>query len=201
MSDSRTDDFVQFLKDYFFPDETLCKSIGFKYDDNMTVHVKELLAENLSILLIDNTTKEIIGCRGLAICKNGGADFSLMTTNKEWRHIWAFVDHKNAEMNVFKRFNVDIAVAFLFLCTRKDYRSKGLASRMFQAAILFCKELGLSHVCIKGDGSALHSQRIYEKFGFETIHVMRHDEYIIDGEVIFKNTGDEESTKCYLKQL
>lgn len=201
MSDSRTDDFVQFLKDDFFPDETLCKSIGFKYDDGMTVHVKELLAENLSILLIDNMTNEIIGCRGLAICKKGGTDYSLMTTNKEWRHIWAFVDHKNEEMNVFKRFNVDIAVAFMFLCTRKDYRSKGLASRMFQAAILFSKELGLSPVCIKGKGSALYSQRIYEKFGFETIHVLRHDEYIIDGEVIFKNTEDVESTKCYIKQL
>ena len=93
------------------------------------------------------------------------------------------------------------AVPFLFLCTRKEYRSKGLASRMFQAAILFCKELGLSPVCIKGVGSTLHSQRIYEKFGFETIHVLRHDEYIIDGEVIFKNTEDVESTKCYLKQL
>jgi GNAT superfamily N-acetyltransferase len=104
-------------------------------------------------------------------------------------------------MNLFKRFNVDIGVTFMFLCTRKDYRSKGLASRTFQAAILFCKELGLSPVCIKGVGSTLHSQRIYEKCGFETIHVLRHDEYIIDGEVIFKNTEDVESTKCYLKQL
>jgi hypothetical protein len=59
----------------------------------MTEHVKELLAENLSILLIDNMTNEIIGCRGLAMCKKGGADFSLKTTNKEWRHIWAFVEH------------------------------------------------------------------------------------------------------------
>jgi hypothetical protein len=39
----------------------------------MTEPVKELLAENLSILLIDNMTNEIIGCRGLAIYKKGGA--------------------------------------------------------------------------------------------------------------------------------
>lgn len=201
LSDSRTDDVVQFLTDYFFPDETLCKSIGFKYEDSMTEPVKEQLAENLSILLIDNMTNEIIGCRGLAIYKKGDTDFSLKTTSKEWRHIWAFIEHKNGEMNLFKRFNVDIGVTFMFLCTRKDYRSKGLASRTFQAAILFCKELGLSPVCIKGVGSTLHSQRIYEKCGFETIHVLRHDEYIIDGEVIFKNTEDVESTKCYLKQL
>ena len=75
LSDSRTDDFVQFLKDYFFPDETLCKSIGFKYEDSMTEHVKELLAENLSILLIDNMTNEIIGAEGWLYIKRGVQTF------------------------------------------------------------------------------------------------------------------------------
>jgi hypothetical protein len=70
-----------------------------------------------------------------------------------------------------------------------------------QATLLFCKELGLSPVCIKGEGTSNYSQKIFEKFGFETIHTMKYDEYKIDGEIVFKNTGDIESTKCYVKQL
>jgi hypothetical protein len=38
-----------------------------------------------------------------------------------------------------------------------------------QATLLFCKELGLSPVCIKGEGTSNYSQRIFEKFDFETI--------------------------------
>jgi hypothetical protein len=53
---------------------------------------------------------------------------------------------------------------------------------------LFCKELGLSPVCIKGEGTSNYSQRIFEKFDFETIHTMKYDEYKIDGEIVFKNT-------------
>jgi hypothetical protein len=55
-------------------------------------------------------------------------------------------------------------------------------------------------VCIKGEGTSNYSQRIFEKFDFEAIHTMKYDEYKIDGEIVFKNTGDNESTKCYVKQ-
>jgi hypothetical protein len=50
-------------------------------------------------------------------------------------------------------------------------------------------------VCIKGEGTSNYSQRIFEKFDFEAIHTMKYDEYKIDGEIVFKNTGDN-GDKC-----
>lgn len=159
----------------------------------------KILSQNVSVLLISNTTDEIIACRTMAIAKRNEA--AEKTENMKWEKIMDFLCHRYHEMDVFKRFNVDTAVAFIALATHRDHRAQGIASKLMQATILFCKELGLSPVCIKGEGTSNYSQRIYEKFDFETIHTMKYDEYKIDGEVVFKNTGDIESTKCYVKQL
>jgi hypothetical protein len=51
---------------------------------------------------------------------------------------------------------------------------------MFQAGLMFCKEIGFDTVCIKGEGTSNYSQRIYEKFNFETIHTFKYDEYKIN---------------------
>ena len=189
------------MKEHFHPDETLCKSIGQTVDDELSNILMKNLSENLSVLLISNTTDEIIACRTMAIAKRNEAADGSKTENIKWVKIMDFLRHRYHEMDVFKRFNVDTAVAFIALATHRDHRAQGIASKLMQATLLFCKELGLSPVCIKGEGTSNYSQRIFEKFDFEAIHTMKYDEYKIDGEIVFKNTGDNESTKCYVKQL
>jgi len=189
------------MKEHFYPDETLCKSIGRTFDDEIANVLMKNLSENVSVLLISNTTDEIIACRTMAIAKRNEEADGSKTENIKWVKIMDFLGHRYHEMDVFKRFNVDTAVAFIALATHKDHRAQGIASKLMQATLLFCKELGLSPVCVKGEGTSNYSQRIYEKFDFETIHTLKYDEYKIDGEIVFKNTGDIESTKCYVKQL
>jgi hypothetical protein len=67
---------------------------------------------------------------------------------------------------------------------------QAIISPVLSAGLMFCKEIGFDTVCIKGEGTSNYSQRIYEKFNFETIHTFKYDEYKINGEVVFKNTGE-----------
>ena len=82
-----------------------------------------------------------------------------------------------------------------------QYRQHGIASKLMQAALLFCEGLGLSPVCLKREGTSIYSQKIYEKFGFETLQTFNYDEYKINDEILFKNTGIHKCTKIYVKQL
>jgi hypothetical protein len=59
--------------------------------------------------------------------------------------------------------------------------------------ISIMERLSLNHFFIIM--SSNYSQRIYEKFNFETIHTFKYDEYKIDGEVVFKNTGEHKAMK------
>jgi hypothetical protein len=68
--------------------------------------------------------------------------------------------HKNEGMDVFKRFGVDTAVEMVELGKHRQYRQHGIASKLMQAARLFCEGLGLSPVCLKGEGTSIYSQKI-----------------------------------------
>ncbi|VDI12670.1 Hypothetical predicted protein [Mytilus galloprovincialis] len=162
---------------------------------------QEVFRENLSVLMISDITGEIIATRSMCLARKGEkADWSK-SKNRNWIIIMDFLGHKYNEMDFFKRYNADIVVAFVALATHKDHIAQGIASKVMKATLLFCKELGLSPVCIKGEVTSKYSQKIYEKFGFETIHTLLYDEYKVDGEIEFKNTGENKSTKCYVKQL
>ena len=155
---------------------------------------------NLSLLLVSDKTGEIIACRGIAIGKNGKTINMDHVKNEQCLTIMKFLSHKNEEMDVFKRFGVDTAIEMVRLGTCK-YRQRGIASKMMEAALLFCEGLVLSPVCLKGECTSVYSQKIYEKLGFETLHTFNYDEYKINDEIVFKNTGIHKCTKIYVKQL
>ncbi|CAC5381610.1 unnamed protein product [Mytilus coruscus] len=200
-SDERSSSLVRFLKEHFYADEALGKSLGAEFDEEVTAIFSDILRENLSVLLISDSTGEIIACRSMSLAKKGEkADWSK-SKNRKFVTIMDFLGHRYDAMDVFKRYNADIAVSFFALATHRDHRAQGIASKLMKATLLFCKELGLNPVFIKGEGTSNYSQKIYGKFGFETIHTLPYDEYKIDGEIVFKNTGENKSTKCYVKQL
>jgi len=201
VSEENNEKLMTFLKDHVTPDEILGKSIGFIFDEEMKIFFTELLSMNLSLILVSNKTGEIIACRGMIIAKKG-EPFDLDQLKNE--HLvtgMKFMSHKNEGMDVFKRFGVDTAVEMVELGKHRQYRQHGIASKLMQAALLFCEGLGLSPVCLKGEGTSIYSQKIYEKFGFETLQTFNYGEYKINDEIVFKNTGIHKCTKVFVKQL
>ncbi|VDH92856.1 Hypothetical predicted protein [Mytilus galloprovincialis] len=104
-------------------------------------------------------------------------------------------------MDVYKRFKCNKCVNIAFLSTHRDHRGKGLATTVLKAALAFAKELGPTPLYVHGEGSALVSQKIFENLEFEIIHRFKNEEYEVDGEVLFKNTGDVKDLICYVKEM
>ena len=200
-SEARRSEIIEFLKQHFYPDETLCKSIEINFDEELYQTWWKKLQDDLSVLLISDKSNEIIGVRIIGLAERGNRFDSSQYKNEKFIAINRFLSHKSDEMDVFQRFDVDIAVHFLALCVHKDFRGQGAASKLMKAALAFSKELGIDPVCVTGEGTSASSQRIYDKFGFETLHTVLYSDYRMNGEVVFTNTGDNLSTKIYVKKL
>lgn len=201
-SDERTVEMVDFLTKYFFEDETLSKSVRLVMSDCRRKLLLERYRDNLSLLLVSEVTNEIIGVRTIKVIPAGGSTLNLNTIEDERiRKVLTFLRHKQSEMDVYKYFGVDVAVNFINLGIHRDFRNRGLGSTLMKAALLYVKDIGIDPVCITGEGTSNYSQNIYEKFGFEVMHCVNYDDYKVDGEVVFKNTGDNKSCKFYVKKL
>jgi ribosomal protein S18 acetylase RimI-like enzyme len=201
-SDERAEEMVDFLREHFFADETLSKSVGLVMNECRRKLLLERYKDNLSLLLVSDVTKQIIGVRTIKIIEAGGNTLNLDSIEDERiRKVLTFLRHKQSEMDVYKYYGVDIAVNFINLGIHRDFRNRGLGSILMKAAMLYVKDIGLDPVCITGEGTSNYSQKIYEKFGFEVMHCVNYEDYKVDGEVVFKNTGDNKSCKFYAKKL
>lgn len=201
-SDDRAEELVDFLAQHFYPDETICKSLGITIDEYMRQLLLARFKDNLSLLLISDKANKIIGARTIKVEASEGQPLNLNNIqNKKVCKAITFLRHKNAEMDVYKYFGVDCAVHFINLVIHKEFRQKGLASTLMKAALLFVKDIGLEPVCINGEGTSNSSQKIYEKFDFELLHTVNYEDYKVDGEIVLKDTGDNKTCKFYVKKL
>ncbi|KAH3853171.1 hypothetical protein DPMN_095693 [Dreissena polymorpha] len=200
-STERTGALVDFLADHFIPDEPLSKSLGLVMNEEGKQWHVQRFSENLSILLIDDVTSDVVGVRTICTCrKNDKIPFEDTPDNTQWK-IFQFLYHKREEMDVFKRFDVNVAFKLAHVAVRADYRRLGLATKLIEAALMFCSRSGLKKPCVTSEGTSPFTRNIYDKNGFDVLHTFYFDDYLINGDVVFKNMGDNLYTKIYAKQL
>ena len=109
------------------------------------------------------------------------------------------INHLKSLCNTLSHYDVKNAVHFLVLGVHKDYRRRGIGCKVMSAAVQLVKQLELGPVVVTGEGTSTYSQRIYEKLGFETNAEVIYDEYQVNGELVFKNMGDQKSMRLYGK--
>ncbi|XP_063415406.1 uncharacterized protein LOC134697213 [Mytilus trossulus] len=196
---ARAHELVEFLGEHFFPNETLSKSIGLKFDEDLRKDLLEILKENLSVIVVHNRTNEILALAGLVLEYDGMPEVKL--AHKKFALIMEYMRHRQNDMDVYKRFKCNKCVNIAFLGTHREHRGKELATTVLKAALAFAKELGSTPVYFHGEGSAHASQKIFENLQFEIIHRFKNEEYEVNGEVLFKNTGDVKELICYVKEM
>lgn len=201
-SDARAEPMIDFLIEHFFPFETMCKSLQFVLPDQAKPLLLRRFSGNLSLLLIDDVTNEIIGVRTIIITHKDTRTFETSDDMVEKvKTIYTFLTFLNKKMDVFAYFGVDTAIHFINLGIHKQYRNRGLASKLMEAAMSFCGQTGLSTPCIKVEATSLYSQKIFEKLGFEALNTVYFADYKVNDEVVFKNTEPTTKAVMYVKRL
>ena len=181
------------------PDEAICQAFGVVWNPFSEKKILSLLKENLSIMAVSDDTNEVMGIRTCRVAKETDkSDFSDVTYENV-RDLWTFLTHKDAELDLYNRFNISEMFHFVNLAVHKKFRQRGLGSILLGTAVALAKELGFK--AIKGEGTSEVSQRIYEKHEFKLVCEMRYDQYKYKDTYLIERTGKNKSTNIYVLLL
>lgn len=186
---------------FFLADEPMCKYINTKGDkvacDEFRAMWLDLFTQRaaLVVLLEDDDGNvaagnekypKIVGCNctGVALKdddKSPSKKLKGMCTRKIIR---ACFDYPCELMNVFNHYNIDKYLCALGLSVDPAYRGQGIGAQILRAREPLCRALGLP-VTITSF-TAIESQTLAERVGFELLLDIPYSEYKEDGEVVFK---------------
>ena len=196
ITEDRYSDVIDIMANHFVPDEPLSNAFGVVWSKAFEEIVLSDLKKYLSVMAVSDDTNEVMGIR---ICglrtKSDSGDLSHIE-DEPLRSLFTFLAHKDTEVDFFNRYGVSEQFHFLSLGVHAKYRRRGLGGVLLGTCVELAKELGFK--AIKGEGTSLFSQRIYEKQGFETAYELPYDEYKYKDKYIIEGTGIHKCTKIYV---
>ena len=163
----------------------------------------QIMKKQMSLILISNTTQEIVGMMLIHInskASNLRADISKLT-DEGLKKINRIIRDIDALCDIYDHYNCTELIRFLAFGVHRNYRSRGIGTKVMKAAVLFVQNLGLGDVIIKGEGSSRDCQRCHEKLGFDLLAEIKYKDHKENGEVVFKTTGDQDSLRLYGKAV
>ena len=149
--------------------------------------------------LLSDKTDEVIAARVITLHDRNVHFSSEDFESDAMKKIVAIYNHITAKCNIYDHYNVDELFHFFGFGVHRDYRRKGIATKVMKAAVALVKNMNIGSVVIQGEGTANGSKRIYEKLGFEILAEVVYDDYKVNGEIVFKNMGDEKFERLYGK--
>ena len=188
---------LDFYRDHFCPDETINISLTIPWDTEVEKAYMECLSQNLSLVLVSTRTKTIIGGRIMFVANRSDDTSSTKYKSEPYRKLVDITNHLGDLCDMFDYYNVEEMVHFFGLGVHKDFRQRGLGTRLMKAALMLIQHFKVGPVLIRGEGSSNNSQRIYEKLGFQCLATINYDEYKVNGEVVIANTGENKTYKMY----
>ncbi|XP_060577433.1 uncharacterized protein LOC132734662 [Ruditapes philippinarum] len=192
---------VNLCRDHFLPNEPLSKSVGLTWNEIIEAYWLEALQLNLSIMLVDESTDEAVGFRTIRYAlKDDKLEFGVELP-EELQILLDFTEYCDKQADFFDHYGVTETFHFLSLVVSPKYQRRGFASKIVHAAMELVKNLGIDNVYIKGEGSSNFSKKIYDKEGFDVLYEHMYDEWEVDGEKPFLNTGEHKSVKVYGKRI
>ncbi|KAL4218875.1 hypothetical protein ACF0H5_021463 [Mactra antiquata] len=193
---------LQLLKDHFVHDEPMAIAFDMQWDIDAEHFWRGVYNEDLSIGLCEEDTGKLIAIRGIKVIVDGsdpeGNDDQHIMDERLMQGL-TFMKYCDEQSKFFQHFKTDCAIQFLGLVVHDRHRNKGFASQLFEAALNFVQNLGVSQVVVKGEGSSIFSQKIYEKFGFEKIYEKVFADYGKENNIALKDTGEHLKYVAYGK--
>ncbi|XP_031836784.2 arylalkylamine N-acetyltransferase 1 [Nomia melanderi] len=111
---------------------------------------------------------------------------------KQILHFFSYVVEQS---RIFERFCVPRMFELTSLAVSEDYRNMGIGRRLIMESWYLARSCGYPMVYISCDSS--HCAKICMDLGWQNVWSMPFDQYVLDGEVVFKHVK-EPNTLCRL---
>ena len=197
--ENRYQEALNFYRDMFVPDEPVMRSISFDFDEEFKGYVASGLKQNLSIALISDATGEIVGVRLMNILNKNVTFDTANLKSEKFKLIADFILYLRSLADVFEHYSVEDVIRFSAISVHRDFRCKGIGSKLMKAAISYVGNLGLGPVVVTGEGSSNYAKRIYEKCGFDSLAEVVFADYKADGHVVFQGLEEHKLERLYGK--
>ena len=177
--------------------------------------------ENMSLILVSDTTDEIVAVRVNKISKNNEHTNETHHEDKEQKNgvhnedkahnddepvsegrkkLEQLGEAINSLINVYEHYNVEEVIEFMALAVHKDFRQKGIGLKIMNATIALIKNLELGGVIVKGEGSGNYVNKIFEKAGFDFLGEVVYKDFKVNGETVFKEMmGEHRAAMAFAK--
>lgn len=197
---------LKLARDSFTNDEPINKSVGLGWSDDLEALWMSVLKQNISLMLINKENGDVMGFRTFAFeSKNDINDNDkhdqTEPSDEAFGKVYGFLKHCEMKAHIYDHFGVNEIVHFFAISVDAKYRQNRLGSKLMTLTVDFLKNLGVTPLVIKAEGTSMYSQKIFQKLGFETILEIPYCDYVVDGKVILDNTGDHKSAKVFGKRI
>ena len=71
--------------------------------------------------------------------------------------------------NIYDHFGIKELIRFASVGVHPNYRRRGFATQLLNAAFRYVHNLGFESVCIQSEGTSNFTKKIYEANGFEIL--------------------------------
>ena len=190
---------LEFYKGHFCPDEPINRSLNIPWDQEAIESFTESFRHNLTIALVSDDTGEIVGGRILIIANNNDKIDTSKYKSETLKKLMDITYHFGTLCNMFEHYKVEEMIHFFGLGVHRDYRRKGIGTKLQKAAMAFVRNMGIGPVLIRGEASSNYSRMIYERLQFECLATIVFAEYKVNGEVVLKNMEENKTYKLYGK--
>jgi GNAT superfamily N-acetyltransferase len=158
------------------------------------------LTSKLSLMIVDENTKKIIGMRAIRVTKKSDHTDVSLIKDESVKKLLEFFEFTSEHSNVFEKYGITEYFEFFGLAVLPEYRQRGIGTVLMQAGVSFLGHLKRPSY-LKGSCSSNFSKKIYDKFDFEAVGDYAFEDYKVDGKVVFDNTGEHKSMKLYVMFL
>ncbi|XP_043259900.1 uncharacterized protein LOC122401683 [Colletes gigas] len=187
--------------------------------EEMQLLFREIVKDGATIIAVDEETDELAAVAFNKIHarpREGVKDQLEIFMEQNMRHptclgLIRLLDGIETSVNIYKKYNVNGAMELFYLGTNPRYQGQGIGSQMMKKCIEFGRGLlnGTAkrnsidgpivneHVLpevIFGVFASNYSQRIAEKLGLESLHVMHYEDHDFAGRKLSERIGDVHRT-------
>lgn len=197
--EDRYDEALNLYADHFVPDEPVGAAISLEWCDEYEDLVLSELEHNMSIGLIASNTGQLVGFRMISIMNKNDDIDTRYIKNEKFKLIEDFLKYLAELANVFEHYGVEDVFHFFAIGVHRDWRQKGIGSKLMKAGMSLVANLDVGPVVVSGEGSSNYSKKIYENLNFDILTEVQYAEYKVDGVAVFQNTGEHRSERVYGK--
>uniref|UniRef100_A0A2H1VYK7 SFRICE_017195 n=1 Tax=Spodoptera frugiperda TaxID=7108 RepID=A0A2H1VYK7_SPOFR len=195
LQDRRYDDAIRLLKKHYLSEEITYRSVKIVDDkegtDEFVHNVRIWMKDKMSIAAVKEGTDKLVGVLIMRIQEKTAFSRTFsrvkLTHNPLYSTVMKFYNEIEKPVCVFDRLGVKRYFKIYIVALKNRYRHRGIAKEMLKAATLLSASAGVAGICGIFTTARLHT--VAQELGFTKLNEIYYVRYLIDGEIVFWDTG------------